>query len=197
MASIQSIENVPGLYYVENIIDPTYSAQLIDYLDHMGIWSSVTLSSNSRKVQHYGYKYNYKNHNNKELSIPIPDILSDLIYTLTSAVKELEMPDVPSEFNQVIVNNYEPGQGISKHTDLLSYGPVIGCYTIGSGAKMYFKKDNEIVELYVEPNSLYIMSGESRYQWTHEMPSTKTDLVDGKRIPRERRISITFRHVDI
>jgi hypothetical protein len=101
------------------------------------------------------------------------------------------------KFNQVIINKYEPGQGISKHTDAKDYGPIIGCYTIESGATMKFNKDKDSVSIYTKPNSLYIMSGDSRYKWTHEMTSTKSDNVDGKRVPRTRRISITFRHVPV
>lgn len=80
-------------------------------------------------------------------------------------------------FNQCIVNNYEAGQGISKRTDVSSYGDVIGCYTFGSGATMVFKKYTEKYELYVEPNSLYIMSGDARYKWTHEMLGKHSDMV--------------------
>jgi len=100
------------------------------------------------------------------------------------------------EFNQIIVNNYESGQGISAHTDVKEYGEIIGCYTIGSGGTMRFtRKDGNLYDLYVHPNSLYIMSGESRYEWKHEMASKKSDVVDGVKIPRGRRVSITFRCV--
>jgi len=196
MASLTSIDTVPGLYYTDNLISSDYSQQIIHYLDNESKWSPITDSPNSRRIQHYGYKYNYKNQNHKEMGTPIPDIFSELIQTLKQNVQELQLIDSSYSFNQIIVNNYEPGQGISKHTDIKSYGHVIGCYTIGSGATMRFRKKDKVIDLYVKPNSLYIMSGESRYLWTHEMPSTKTDLYNGKRITRDRRISITFRMVD-
>jgi hypothetical protein len=50
-------------------------------------------------------------------------------------------------------------------------------------------------EKYVEPNSLYIMSGDARHIWTHEMPSIKYCIVNKIKIPRNRRVSITFRNV--
>ena len=98
-------------------------------------------------------------------------------------------------FNQCLINNYEPGQGISKHIDLITFGGVIGCFTFGSGSVMTFRRNNEVFNIYVRPNSLYIMSGESRYIWTHEMPSRKSDVVEGKKLLRNRRVSVTFRHV--
>ena len=191
-----SIDTVPGLYYFDTIVSSDYSQQLFHYLDNEAKWSPITDNPNSRVVQHYGYKYNYKSHNNKEMGTPIPDIFSELIQTLQQKVQELQLADSSYSFNQIIVNNYEPGQGISKHTDIKSYGAVIGCYTLGSGATMRFRKKDEVVDVYVKPNSLYVMTGDSRYLWTHEMPSTKTDLYNGKRIARDRRISITFRNVD-
>jgi len=87
-----------------------------------------------------------------------------------------------------------PGQGISKHIDVKSYGNIIGCFTLGSGATMIFRKGNVTKEIYVESNSLYIMSGECRYNWTHEMIGKKSDIVNGIKISRDRRISVTFRN---
>ena len=98
-------------------------------------------------------------------------------------------------FEQCIVNNYESGQGINKHIDLDAFGPVIGCFSLGSGCTMRFSLDEERVDIYIEPNSLYVMSGDARSKWTHEMPATKTDLIDGKRVSRNRRVSLTFRSI--
>lgn len=56
---------------------------------------------------------------------------------------------------------------------------------------MIFRRGDIEKELYVQKDSLYIMSGESRYSWTHEMPTRKND--NDK--PRSRRVSITFRMV--
>ena len=99
------------------------------------------------------------------------------------------------KINQCIVNNYSVGQGISKHIDVKSYGNVIGCFTINSGATMIFRHLDKSINLYVEPNSLYIMSGEARYLWSHEMTTNKYDKINDTMNKRDRRISITFRNV--
>jgi len=191
---IKIIKDVPGLFYINNAISKKYSKEL--YKDiNKGEWDPVSKSPNSRKVQQYGYKYDYKRRAVAEKGPPIPSYLYQLIKSLKSYIKKLKLKDL--DFNQVIINKYEPGQGISKHTDAKDYGPIIGCYTIESGSTMKFNKDDKSSSLYVKPNSLYIMSGDSRYKWDHEMPSTKSDRVDGKRIPRDQRISITFRNVPV
>ena len=118
-------------------------------------------------------------------------ILIELKETLTLVCQSLEIINDDYVFDQCIVNNYFPGQGISKHIDLIDFGSVIGCFSICSGSEMVFQRGEEKYGIYAEPNSLYIMSGDSRYKYTHEMVSKKSD--NGK--TRDRRISITFRNV--
>ncbi|MEZ5840968.1 MAG: hypothetical protein R3D02_11290 [Hyphomicrobiales bacterium] len=45
----------------------------------------------------------------------------------------------------------------------------------------------------LEPRSLVIFSGEGRFDWTHEIPARKSDVIDGIRLSRSHRISLTFR----
>jgi alkylated DNA repair dioxygenase AlkB len=93
-------------------------------------------------------------------------------------------------FDQCIVNEYLPGQGISRHIDKTSlFGPTIACVSIGSDATIRFTKDKNAVDVLVPRRSLYIMQGDARYAWTHEMPAR---LYDAMR-KRGTRYSITFR----
>lgn len=49
--------------------------------------------------------------------------------------------------------------------------------------------------VYLPQRSLLILSGESRYFWSHGISPRKFDKIDGALIPRGRRVSLTFRHV--
>jgi alkylated DNA repair dioxygenase AlkB len=195
--NIKRVEEVPGLFYIPNIIDADQSQNVIDKLNSDGVWTSVTDSDNSREVQQYGYKYDYKTRTVAEKINPIPDFLIGLRDQLQTLSGELNLLPKSFVFNQCIVNKYDQGQGIGAHVDLKTYGPVIGCYTLANGAIMRFrnKEDKKKVDIYVQPNSLYIMSGDARNEWTHEMPATKTDVLDGKKQNRGQRISVTFRNV--
>ena len=184
--------SIQGLYYTEDI----QANDVIEALDQ-GHWSSVTDAPNSRRYQHFGFTYNYQTRKIDEACDPIPESLIPLQQFLTTFCKQNGLIDDTYVFNQCIVNDYQPGQGINKHTDIKAYGAVIGCYTFGSGATMTFRNKDRVEHLYVKPNSLYIMSGESRYLWTHEMPSRKSDVVLGKKVPRDRRVSVTFRYAPI
>ncbi len=182
--------NIPGLYYIPDIKENTVN--ILKELDKKD-WIHITNSKNGRRVQQYGYKYNYNTGNIKEKTEDIPEFIKPLQNLLSHICKELELIDEKSDFNQCLINNYEIGQGISAHIDDKKFGPVIGCFTLLSGATMRFKHNNQSHDIYVEPNSLYIMTGDSRYKWTHEMTTNKYDTQN--KIKRDRRVSITFRHV--
>lgn len=184
--------NVPGLYYVEDIKEDT--KYIISELDKRE-WSALSNSKNSRVVQHYGYKYNYSTYNITEKTQDIPEFLNVLKNILIDVCSELELIDDTYNFNQCIVNNYNEGQGISPHIDVKSFGPVIGCFTLGSGCSMVFTNKDNKEEIYVNDGSLYIMSDDSRYKWKHSMQSRIFDIVNKKKVKRGRRISVTFRCV--
>jgi len=180
------------LYYFDNLI--TEGAAILAALDQRE-WKPVTASAHSRKIQHYGFMYDYVSRKVATVCELIPAELEDLKNILTETCVALGITDAAYEFNQCIVNDYQPGQGIAKHADVNAYGPVIGCFTLGTGAMMTFRKGKESYNIYTKPNSLYLMSGDARYQWTHEMTARKSDQIDGKRVLRGRRVSVTFRSV--
>jgi len=45
------------------------------------------------------------------------------------------------------------------------------------------------------PRSLLVLSDEARYDWMHSIPACKEDLFNGEHLPRDRRVSLTFRTV--
>lgn len=190
------IEQVPGLYYCKKVISPLDSLDIINRLDTNGNWTPLSNAKTSRKVQHYGYFYNYTTYDIHQKALDMPDFVAKLRDTLTDKCRELQLLDDDFVFNQCIINNYEPGEGIHSHKDLCKFGPVIGCFTLGSGATMRFTNDDDkIVDLYTENGSLYIMSDDARHDWKHAMPSQKYDMVQGVKINRGRRVSVTFRNV--
>jgi alkylated DNA repair dioxygenase AlkB len=184
---VKKIKKVPGLYYIDDIKEDTDN--IITELDKL-TWTPLSKNTNSRLVQHYGYKYNYVTYKINEKCEELPEFLHKYQNLLTDICLQLNIIDDKYIFNQCIINNYYEGQGISQHIDVKSYGNVIGSITIGSNAKMVFKKDDEKYEVIVKPNSLYIMSCDARYLWTHSMPNLKKDST-------KRRISLTFRNVPI
>ena len=49
------------------------------------------------------------------------------------------------------------------------------------------------VSVFVPARSLWVITGEARYQWQHSIASRLTDVIEGEKRVRSRRVSITFR----
>ncbi len=179
---------IPGLQYIENYLEIAQEKLLIETIDKQK-W----LSGLKRRVQHYGYKYNYRKKNIDHSSYigPIPEWL---ILLCTKLYQENIFTDIP---DQVIINEYMPGQGISPHIDCIPcFGEVICSLSLGSSCIMEFK--NKIkVSLLLEPRSLLVLSKDARFIWTHSIPARKQDIYLGTKILRARRISLTFRCINI
>lgn len=174
-----------GLSYFPNVVPEEFNQEILDFFSSEIIDDLFPVrSTNGRHVANYGFRYDYTNSKPGEPVKPIPEVFSRLL--------ELVPQEIPREkLNQCIVNRYLAGQGIGAHIDHPSYGDMIVCFTFESGGTMIFTREKERKDLYVEPRSVYIMTGEARYQWKHEMRGWKKD---GK-IPRGVRWSVTFRMV--
>ena len=149
-----------------------------------------------RRVQHYGWRYDYRARTvSPDMRLgPLPDWL------LAAAEAVGELAEFDQRPDQVIVNEYLPGQGISAHVDCEPcFGPAIASLSFGGPVEMIFKnrRSGERRSVMLEPTNLLILSGEARYDWTHEIPARKSDVIHGARIPRSRRVSLTFRTVTL
>ena len=100
------------------------------------------------------------------------------------------------KFDQIIVNEYLPGQGISSDVDsVVDFGPTFVSLSLLSAVCMQFQgvETKQVEELCLEPLSLLVLRQEARYRWTHAIPSRKSDKIGDQRVWRQRRISLTFR----
>ena len=188
----EAIAIIGGLQYVENYIDEHQHDWLLDEID-----KHEWLNDLKRRVQHYGFKYDYKARRvNYDMRIgELPEWLKRLSHKLH---EDKHMPEVA---DQVIVNEYKPGQGISSHIDCEPcFEDTIVSLSLGSGCVMNFthKFDKtKKIPVWLAPRSLVILSGEARHAWLHGIAARKTDVWDGQPRKRQRRVSLTFRKVII
>lgn len=205
---------IPGLYYIPDAVGPDHLAEVNEALQNETRWFSVGGGKNSRKVMHYGYKYNYGGGIHTNPAPALPDAFTHLRLGLISTLEDITRDPMSAltaesvskeKFDQCIVNKYLPGQGIGAHIDSHAYGAIVASYTFSSGAFMEFTgacDNNKYTreEIWTEPNSLYIMTGKARYEYKHAMVGRLTDKIPGNGKPsvivnRGERISITFRSV--
>lgn len=162
---------VPGLKYCSNYLTEDEEKSLLKLLDESKNLTPITHSKDSRYVIQYGYTYAYDRSGVIKCS-PIPDVYKKLVDA--ERIKILLEKDC--EFDQLIINRYLPGQGITAHIDHTKYfGDTIFCISIGTPVTINFtmddnpKKDSAIV---VEPRSAYAMTGDSRYKYKHSIPAS-------------------------
>ena len=175
---------VPGLTYLPDYLDPAEHDRLLALVDSLP-WRDDL----QRRVQHYGYRYDYKARKvDPSMYLgPLPGWADELARRLHA---EGWFP-VPAD--QLIVNEYEPGQGISRHVDCVPcFDHTIASISLGSSCVMELSNGKETVPLLLEPRSVVVMKDEARYRWTHAVPARKTDHYQGRTLPRGRRVSLTF-----
>ncbi len=180
---------ISGLTYIADYIDAATEDALIRTLD-----TQPWITELKRRVQHYGWQYDYKARSvTSDLRIgALPDWLQSYAVRLQQAGYFPEMPD------QVIINEYLPGQGISAHIDCVPcFADTIVSLSLGSPCVMDFthSKTGEKSSLLLEPRSLLVLTGDVRYVWQHAIAQRKTDRYNGHIIQRTRRVSLTFRKV--
>jgi len=142
-----------------------------------------------RRTQHYGARYDYKH---RKLFYDVQPM--DSCKTIQKLSSDLE-PYFRHYGNngypladQCIVNDYLCNQYISAHTDNKCFGPVVASLSLGYSMILVMKRKGfDNFSMMLEHGDLLIMTGSSRYDWTHELlPSMD---------PSFRRVSITFRSI--
>ena len=182
------IPSINGLSYFPEFVSRRTAFGLMEAIDS-NTWSDEL----KRRVQHYGFRYDYK-----ARIVSRDSYLGPLPNWIDSFIEEnLPRSILPERPDQVIVNEYIPGQGISAHIDCIPcFGGTIASLSLASSAYMeFFGSSGERESLYLKPRSLLVLQGDARSRWRHAIPARKSDLVDGMRIPRTRRVSMTFRKV--
>ena len=187
---LQNSTEVPGLVFCEGFLTPAEESLCIERIDAAeGLW----LDDLSRRVQHYGWRYDYKARSiTPDMHIgELPDWLSKLAQRLYDETSLFDR--VPE---QVIVNEYLPGQGIAMHTDHRGFGATVCTISLGDDWEMDFSEDwTEKRPALLFRRSCVLLTGESRSTWQHGIAPRKSELTANGRRDRRRRVSLTFRTV--
>ena len=186
------IDAIPCLRYIENYINEDQHEDFLVQIDEHQ-W----LDDLKRRVQHYGFKYNYKARK-VDMNMRIGELPKWLEKLSQMLHEDGYMPEVA---DQVIINEYLPGQGISSHIDCEPcFKDTIVSLSLGSGCVMNFTNKSDKrkkIPVWLAPRSLVVLSGEARYEWLHGIAARKSDEWDGQKHERQRRVSLTFRKVII
>ena len=155
------------------------------------IYDAHWLCDLSRRVQHYGYRYDYRHRGAAAPAAPFPRWAT----AIAERMQSWFAPRIPE---QCIVNEYRPGQGIGMHADHRSFGPVVASLSLADTWTMRFRprrpgdpyvpgacRHDEATDL--PRRSLLVLRGRARTAWMHGIDATDTARY------RRVRVSATFR----
>eukprot|EP00667_Euglena_gracilis_P015900 EG_transcript_16573 len=203
----------PGLFKQLNFLSEEEEDALLGCIDQQK-WANDLV----RRTQQYGYTFCYAT-GNLDAAEPIPAYYDTLIDRLCKVLDTNGQPVFPQRPNQLIVNEYTPGQGINPHIDRDLFEDGIVIVSLLSDIQMVFDSDlshvgrvnvietdpqqrlqvqpltDTMVPVWMERRSLVVLKGESRYKWSHEIPARAHDSKNGRMVRRKRRVSVTFRVV--
>ncbi|MGL4420373.1 MAG: alpha-ketoglutarate-dependent dioxygenase AlkB [Gemmataceae bacterium] len=174
-----------GLIYIPNFMPAAEQKELLAAIDK-GEWSQEL----RRRVQHYGYRYDYKARQvDRSMRLgTLPDFVQNVLIQLQMHVA------IRCDFDQLIVNEYLPGQGIAAHIDCEPcFDEQIAIISLGWAYEMEFQNvhSRSTSTLMLATGSLLVLSGPARYEWTHQIRPRFKD----RGVSRQRRVSLTFRKV--
>ena len=190
---VQAVSVAPvGLRYLPGYIPLHLEARLLSLLD-----AAPWLDDLKRRVQHYGYRYDYKSRriDHSMYLGPLPHWCEYYAQKLAAEGVFSSPPD------QVIINEYMPGQGIAAHIDCTPcFEDTIVSLSLGSPCVMNFTQLSDPTQRYdqlLERGSAVVLQHAARFEWQHGIKSLKSDTINGQRVPRQRRVSLTFRKVKL
>ena len=126
-----------GLEYHSDFLAVSEEEGLLAHIDN-----SEWLTDLSRRVLHFGYKYDYTSRRLDETARigPLPEWLTQLSNMVREAASEeaKQLLDPHQPFEQAIINEYLPGQGIAPHIDRDCFGPIVATVSLGLGGQHGF-----------------------------------------------------------
>ena len=186
-----TVPDIQGLRYVTDFLSVNEQEAAIHHIDGQS-WRNDL----ERRVQHYGWRYDYRVRNvDRDMHIgPLPQwlrVIAERLYAETHLFERV--PD------QAIVNEYQPGQGIAMHADRQCFGPTVATVSLGDAWRMDLRpaggKADTRVDILLEQGSALLMTGDARWRWFHGIAKRLKERTDqGSRL-RKRRLSLTFRTV--
>lgn len=178
---------IPDLQYFEGFISKEEELNLIQQIDDIDWMTDL-----KRRVQHYGYKYDYKSRR-IDLNMKIGELPTWVDFLIQRFLENKIFQKPP---DQLIINEYFQGQGIAAHIDCEPcFEDTVVSISLNSDVIMDFSKEKVKIPFVLNQRSLVVLKGESRYDWKHGIAARKSDQINGIKKQRTRRISLTFRRV--
>ncbi|KAI9812135.1 MAG: hypothetical protein M1827_004801 [Pycnora praestabilis] len=208
-------------YYIPNFVSEEEEKAILRELSTAGRWINLQ----HRRLQVYPSQLTKTN---KLLAEPLPDFLTcpvvdrlRLLRSTTIAECHFICDSPHGAPNHVLVNEYQPGQGIMAHEDGAAYHPVVATVSLGGSTVLdiYEKTDegkrgmDPSWRILQEPRSLLITSDSMYKDYMHGIAEVDVDeqlnpktvvnwdllgspgKIENAQLKRQTRTSLTYRDV--
>ncbi|CAH1114471.1 unnamed protein product [Psylliodes chrysocephalus] len=194
-------EAPPTIYYIPNFISREEEAHILKnvYQVPKPKWTNLS----NRRLQDYGGVPHEKG--------MIPEPIANWLEPYLNKIHDINLFENRKP-NQVLVNEYLPGQGIMPHTDGPLFYPTIATISCGSHTVLEFLENNagrkKVCELLLEPCSLVIIKDDMYSKYLHSIPERNSDTISkctnlkncqkyscDEELCRSTRVSLTIRNV--
>ena len=210
------IVNAPDtVYYIPEFITVTEEKSLLDYVSRTPAprWTQLA----NRRLQNWGGVPHPKG----MIAEKMPDWLQEYVDRVNDRGVFGEKnvgSGKPTLANHVLLNEYHPGQGIMPHLDGPMFHPTISTISLGSHTVINFYneegvnnslkfEDRLVTSILVQPRSLLVLQDSMYNRFLHGIEEIHEDKIGdnicnlenstviGSIIPRNKRVSLTIRHV--
>ncbi|XP_055813399.1 uncharacterized protein LOC129882921 [Solanum dulcamara] len=203
--SWERISEIDGLWLCKDFLSPDQQSKLLSSIQQEGWFAE----SSSNQAMRFGDLPGWA----VELSSSIHEVIlfGNCAAELENSEKGKEVCIFPRDllwreplFDQLIVNMYQPGEGICPHVDLMRFEDGIAIVSLESSCVMHFSRvENGTcraqdplhkLPVLLTPGCLILMWGEARYLWKHEINRKPGfQIWKGQEIDQKKRISVTLR----
>lgn len=173
-AEIEEIAAIPGLRYETEFLRPDEEAQLLEIVQSLPLQAAVYKTYEARRrVVSFGGSYDFNTN-----TLRPGKALDERLAPLRERVAQWLAVE-PGALEQVLVAEYAPGTPLGWHRDVPDFETIVGV-SLGNPAVLRFRPyppdavaKRRAVQLDVEPRSIYVLAGKSRWAWQHCVPAVK------------------------
>ena len=183
---LHKVSGIYGLYYSPGFLDDDEQHDAVKHID-----ANQWRKDLGRRVQHYGWRYDYRSRTiTSDMYLgPLPGWITKIAECLCNETELFDrIPD------QVIVNEYIPGQGIALHADKDCFGATVATISLGDDWEMKFRpvkgSSDEDKSIMLQRGSALILTDDARFQWMHGIDKRKIERDKLNQRRRQRRVRI-------
>eukprot|EP01064_Diplonema_japonicum_P010616 TRINITY_DN17856_c0_g1_i1.p1 TRINITY_DN17856_c0_g1~~TRINITY_DN17856_c0_g1_i1.p1 ORF type:complete len:422 (+),score=152.23 TRINITY_DN17856_c0_g1_i1:39-1304(+) len=183
-----------GLLYIPEFLTEEEERMIINWV-YDNSWDDNE-GKMKRRVKQYGYRFMHENGSTLAPADPVPEFLRFLIERMKRITGEGTFPIPQEDPDQILINEYLPGQGIKSHLDKRDlFDGIISSISLNSDCVIQLKNNGKVFNQVLQRRSYFSLTGEARNEWQHGIQGQTHDVIHGVMKPRDTRVSITFRRV--